>query len=77
VQQYKKSPSEVLGLDDPYLAFCFDEAIAHIESFMYYDDKGKLKWRKTPHWIDDESIKPKNNSELFKMMNEKLKKRGD
>ena len=77
VQRYKKPPSEVMGITDPYLAFCFDEAISHIQSFMYYDyeaegkDKGKQKWTKRPRWIDDK--KPAGNSELFDQMKSKLK----
>ncbi|WP_212904515.1 hypothetical protein [Clostridium polyendosporum] len=61
-----------MGIDDPYLAFCFDEAIAHIQSFMYYNDKGVLKWRKTPHWINEK--KQQNNSQLFNSMKENLKR---
>ena len=50
---------------------------------MYYDygkdgkGEGKLKWHKTPHWIDED--KPRNNAELFKKMQkqeQKYKKRG-
>lgn len=27
---YKTKPSDLLGIDDPYTAFCFDEACAYI-----------------------------------------------
>lgn len=29
-RRYKTRPSEFLGLDDPYTAFCFDEACTYI-----------------------------------------------
>jgi hypothetical protein len=59
-----------MGLSDPYLAFCFDETVLYIQSFISYDDKGKLKWIKQPHWIDEE--KPQSNNELYSEMKEKL-----
>ena len=65
---YKILPSQILGLEDKYEAFCFNEAVMYIQSFRYidYEDNGKLKWSKTPHWIDEE--KPQSNSELVKMI---------
>lgn len=61
-----------MGIGDPYLAFCFDEAIAHIQSYMYYNNKGILKWHKTPHWNDEK--KQQNNSNLFNSMKKQLEK---
>ena len=31
---YKTKPSELLGIDDEYTAFCFDEACAYIVAQM-------------------------------------------
>ena len=37
-QRYKKTPSEILRIDDEYTAYCLDEACAVIASRM---DKGE------------------------------------
>lgn len=29
-KRYRTRPSEFLGIDDPYMAFCFDEACTYI-----------------------------------------------
>ena len=71
-------PSEIARITNSYEAFCFDEAVSYIQSMMYYDygkdgkGEGKLKWHKTPHWIDED--KPRNNSELFKKMQKQEQK---
>jgi len=74
VERYHKIPSQILGITNNYDAFCFDEAIAYIQSYMYYDyeDDGKLKWRKTPHWIDE--VAPKNNEEVAKLIQKQMQK---
>lgn len=30
VQRYNRLPSELLGIDDPYTAYCFNEACTYI-----------------------------------------------
>jgi len=59
-----------MGIKNDYDAFCFNEAVAYIKSFMYYDyeDEGKQKWSKEPHWIDDIINKSNNNEDLIKML---------
>jgi hypothetical protein len=42
---YQKRPSEIMGLDDEYLAFCFDEVALYILSEITEKD-GKLNWNK-------------------------------
>lgn len=69
-----------MGIDNTYLAFCFDEACDYIESFrsIEYDKKtGKSKevWIVKPKWIDEEvKKKNSNNSNLISEMQAELKK---
>ena len=30
-KQYQKRPREIIGVDDPYMAYCFDEACLYIQ----------------------------------------------
>ena len=71
-------------INDPYLAFCFDEACDFIDNQRYYEEQkdGTLveKWNKKPNWIDEKgnnSKRPINNSALIEQMkkqSEKFKK---
>ncbi|MEG1004631.1 MAG: hypothetical protein RSF37_14645 [Clostridium sp.] len=67
-----------MGIDNTYLAFCFDEACDYIESFrsVEYDKNGKGKeiWSIKPKWIDEEVKKNNNNSDLISEMQAELKK---
>lgn len=38
VQRYNRRPSEFLGIEDPYTAYCFDEACTFIQKQL---DDGK------------------------------------
>lgn len=58
-QTYKIRPSNVLDIQDNYLAFCFDEACGYIVN--------QIKEDKTPRFLDEE--KPSNNSNLINFMN--------
>ncbi len=81
-KKYNKRPSEILGItNDPYLAFCFDEACEFILSMRtteIVEENGKRyvaeKWIKEPNWIDKKIQKPKNNMELFNQMKKNLEK---
>ena len=42
-RSYQKKPSEIVGITDSYIAYCFDEAAYHME-MKATDDKGKYKW---------------------------------
>lgn len=77
--KYNQRPSEIVGINDTYLAFCFDEACDYILSFkkIEYDKMGNGKevWTVKPKWIDEESKNKKNNnSELISEMKAELKK---
>lgn len=69
-----------MGIDNTYLAFCFDEACDYIESFrkIEYNEKtgkGKEIWIIKPKWIDEEvKKKSSNNSDLISEMQAELKK---
>jgi len=71
---YKVPPSQILGISNEYDAFCFNEAVMYIQSFKYidYEDHNKVKWRQTPHWIDEE--KPRSNLELVKLIQKQTMK---
>ena len=59
--EYHKRPSEILGIQDEYTAFCFDEACIFI--------KAQLMDKKKPRWIAQQKTpKSKNNSGLIDFM---------
>lgn len=41
--KYKKLPSEILRIDEEYIAFCFDEACMYISNEI--EQGGKPKWK--------------------------------
>nr|DAL32593.1 MAG TPA_asm: hypothetical protein [Caudoviricetes sp.] len=43
-QRYKRTPSEILGIDDPYTAYCLDEACALIAAKL--DNKEEIYFPK-------------------------------
>ncbi len=49
-KRYKKRPSEILNIDNDYLAYIFDEVALYLESEAT-DDKGKINWNKIK-WKD-------------------------
>ena len=45
--QYQKRPSEILGVDDDYLAYCIDEASLRLKAEAMTDkgvDWNRLRW---------------------------------
>lgn len=63
----KVRPSEVMAIDDDYVAFCFDEACAFIAD--KYNEFTKKK--KTIYWVEQYEPtvqKPINNAELFEAL---------
>lgn len=60
--QFNKLPSEILGCDDEYTAFCFDEACGYI--------KMKLENKAVPHWIEPKAFREKDNKKLIEMLKE-------
>ncbi len=82
-EKYKQRPSEVLGLDNTHLAFCFDEAVELILSHRYYKDVKKngqtyreMRWTKTPRWIDEEMTNDDVVDILIKNLEHQKKIRG-
>lgn len=48
-----------MGIEDDYVAFCFNEACMYIENMLKDEKAPKPKWKK------EKSKKPQNNSELI------------
>lgn len=59
-KHYRKRPSEILNIDNDYLAYIFDEVSLYLESEAT-DDKGKTNWNKIK-WKDN---KKKSNQDLM------------
>lgn len=47
---YRKAPSDILGIADPYTAFCLDEACLYIKHMIQEEKRtpnfGKAEWAK-------------------------------
>ncbi|WP_313758565.1 hypothetical protein [Tissierella sp.] len=52
-KRYQKRPSEILNIDNDYLAYCFDEVALYLE-LEALDDKGNYNWNKF-RWKDKET----------------------
>lgn len=46
MERYNKSPSEILKIEDDYMAYMLDEAILLIERKVGYDKKGRFDYSK-------------------------------
>ncbi len=53
---YGKRPSEMLSIDNDYLAYCFDEAALFLEA-QATDDKGQVNWNRI-RWKDEGKKEP-------------------
>lgn len=62
-KEYRKRPSEILGLDDEYIAYCIDEVAFHLLSEATEKD-GKLNWNKF-RWKNSEN---KTNKDLMEFI---------
>ncbi len=63
---YQKRPSEILCIDDEYIAYCFDE-VAMLYTAKAIDDKGKLKWNRIK-WEDKHEGSKNGNKELIEFI---------
>lgn len=65
-KEYDVRPSEIVGLDCTYTAYCFDKACLYIKAKMEpsYDDKGKKKEGKTPVFPNERKRNNKSNDGL-------------
>ncbi len=59
-QEYRKRPSEILGIDNDYLAYCLDEVALYLRS-KATDEQGKVNWNKI-RWVGE---KKKSNKDLI------------
>lgn len=59
-KHYRKRPSEILGIDNDYLAYIFDEVALYLESEAI-DKEGRINWNKIK-WADN---KKKTNNDLI------------
>lgn len=57
-KHYRKRPSEILNIENDYLAYCFDEVALFLESEAT-DDKGNINWNKI-RWDEDRKSKKTN-----------------
>lgn len=60
-KRYQKRPSEILNIDNDYLAYIFDEVALYLESEAT-DDKGSINWNKI-RWQD--KIKRESNKDFM------------
>ena len=61
-KHYNKRPSEILNIDNDFLAYIFDEVALYLESEAI-DDKGKYNWYKI-RWESE----MKNNKEFIEFL---------
>lgn len=59
-KHYNKRPSEILNVDNDYLAYIFDEVALFLEAEAT-DEKGKVNWNKI-RWKDN---KKKTNKDFM------------
>lgn len=62
-KKFYKRPSEILKIDDDYIAYCFDEVSLYIEG-LAINKKGELDWDLI-NWTDD----IKSNEKLIEFIN--------
>lgn len=63
-KRYKKRPSEILNIDNDYLAYCFDEIALFLEAEAT-NKEGEINWNKI-RWKDN---KKKTNKDLIAFIN--------
>lgn len=51
-EKYQKRPSEILDIDDGYVAYCIDEMVVYLTTEVT-DKKGNRNWNKL-RWQDDD-----------------------
>lgn len=62
-KHYRKRPSEILNIDNDYLAYIFDEVALYLESEAT-DEKGKVNWNKI-RWKEN---KKKSNKDFIEFI---------
>ncbi len=61
--KYHKRPSEIMNIDNDYLAYIFDEAALFLEA-QATDDKGQVNWNRI-RWKGE---KKKSNKDLIEFI---------
>jgi len=61
--KYRKRPSEILGIDNDYLAYCFDEVALFLE-VEATDKEGNINWNRI-RW---KGKKREGNKELIEFI---------
>lgn len=62
-KRYNKRPSEILNIDNDYLAYIFDEAALYLESEAT-DNEGNIRWNR----IKWKGKKKKTNKEFVEFV---------
>lgn len=65
-RRYNKRPSEIINVDNDYLAYCFDE-LAMIFEDEAMDEGGNLNWNKIK-WKSESNNVVNNNDEMIKFI---------
>lgn len=69
-EAFKEKPSSIIGLEDEFLAFCFNEACLYILGMLREtDDKGNKK--NIPMFSDSKENNKETFNELVKMQEER------
>jgi len=63
-KRYNKRPSEIMNIDNDYLAYIFDEAALYLEAEAT-DDKGQVNWNRI-RWKGEK--KKKSNKDLIEFI---------
>ncbi|MCQ4921562.1 hypothetical protein NE686_00570 [Tissierella carlieri] len=63
---YQKRPSEIVNIDDEYIAYCFDE-VCYFYVAEAMDDEGKINWNKIK-WDKEIEKNSKTNKGLLEFM---------
>lgn len=68
-KRYNKRPSEIMNIDNDYLAYIFDEAALYLEAEAT-DDKGEINWNRI-RWKGEKKKSNKDLIEFIKKHNSK------
>lgn len=62
-REYQKRPSEIMGINNDYVAYCFDE-VALFLRYQATDDNGNINWNRI-RWKGE---KKKSNKDLIEFI---------
>ncbi len=65
-RHYQKRPSEIVNIDDEYIAYCFDE-VCYFYTAEAMDDEGKINWNKIK-WDKEVKKNSKTNKDILEFM---------